>query len=94
VIPATPASDEEIAALSGSGNWTQVGNLLEGTFSFACYAAGLGFVTSVGAIAEAQNHHPEITLGFDTVHVRIYTHETNSITARDLHFCQTVSSLR
>ncbi len=93
MIPATPVSDEEIADLISSGNWARVGNLLEGTFSFPSYAAGLGFVTSLGAIAEAQNHHPEITIGFDTVQVRVYTHETNSITARDLHFCRTVSNL-
>jgi 4a-hydroxytetrahydrobiopterin dehydratase len=94
VIPASPVSDAQIAALTAKGDWSQVGDLLEGTFVFASYGAALDFVVAVAAIAEDQNHHPEITLGFDRVSVRVSTHETHSITARDLYFVDAVSELR
>jgi len=94
VIPASPVSDTEVAALTSQGTWSQVGDHLEASFAFTSYPAALGFVTSVGALAEAQCHHPEMTLSFDRVHLRVSTHETNSITTRDLFFAESVSRLR
>jgi 4a-hydroxytetrahydrobiopterin dehydratase len=64
--------------------WTVVdGHHLSKTYKFPDFAQALAFVNRIGAIAEAANHHPDIELSWGKVAVKTFTHDTNSITAKD-----------
>ena len=55
-------------------------------YRFQSFAPALAFVDRVGAIAEAQNHHPDIYLAWGRVRVDIWTHKINGLTESDFVF--------
>jgi len=59
---------------------------LEKEYKFKNFQQALDFVNKVGAIAEAQGHHPDIELGWGRVKVTIYTHKINGLTESDFIF--------
>ena len=63
--------------------WEEVDGALQREFSFAGFAAALAFVNRVGELAERENHHPEITISYDRVTLRWWTHTAGGITDRD-----------
>jgi 4a-hydroxytetrahydrobiopterin dehydratase len=57
------------------------------------FAAALGFVVSVGALAEAADHHPDIDLRWRTVTLVLSTHEVGGLTERDLDLAALIATL-
>ncbi|GIW45759.1 MAG: putative pterin-4-alpha-carbinolamine dehydratase 1 [Candidatus Binatia bacterium] len=52
-------------------------------YSFPDFASALAAVQQVGAVAEAQGHHPDITLRWGEVELRIWTHVVGGLTEND-----------
>ena len=53
------------------------------TFAFPDSKTALDFVNRVGAVAEAEGHHPDITLTWGKVDVLTYTHKIDGLTESD-----------
>ena len=91
--PATPVSDEQVdLALVGSA-WRRDGAALLLERRCRSFAEALGFVVSVGALAEAACHHPDIELRYDLVRLRVSTHEIGGLSIRDLDLAAAVDDL-
>lgn len=56
---------------------------LERTFTFKDFAQALAFTNKVGELAEAANHHPEITLTWGKVTVAWWTHVAHGLHRND-----------
>lgn len=56
---------------------------LSKVYKFANFVDALSFTNRIGAVAEEQNHHPEIHLGWGKVHVEIWTHKIDGLTESD-----------
>ncbi len=52
-------------------------------FQFTDFASALKFVNAVGALAEKEQHHPDMNLGWGVVKVWLTTHDAHGITERD-----------
>lgn len=52
-------------------------------FSFPDFVSALGFTNSVGDLAEAEGHHPDIHLAWGRVAVEIWTHKIDGLTESD-----------
>lgn len=63
---------------------------LEKTYKFENFVDALAFVNKVGEIAEAQNHHPEIELGWGRAKILIWTHKIDGLTESDFVFAAKV----
>jgi 4a-hydroxytetrahydrobiopterin dehydratase len=63
--------------------WDEVDGALQREFRFSNFAEALAFVNRVGALAETENHHPDIELGWGRVLLRWRTHSAGEITDRD-----------
>jgi 4a-hydroxytetrahydrobiopterin dehydratase len=77
---------EELAALADSlgGDWRVVEkHHLEKEFTFPDFAQALAFTNRIGAIAEAEGHHPDIYLAWGKVRVTIWTHKVDGLTRAD-----------
>lgn len=59
------------------------GHHLEKSYDFADFAAALAFTNRVGALAEKQNHHPDIHLAWGKVRLTLWSHDVDRLTARD-----------
>jgi 4a-hydroxytetrahydrobiopterin dehydratase len=63
--------------------WSEVDGALQRDFAFADFASALAFVNRVGELAEAENHHPDVSFGWGRVTLRWWTHSAGGITDRD-----------
>ena len=79
--------DEDIA-------WTRHGDELTTTVKLHDFAAALRFVNAVGAAAEAANHHPDIDIRWNTVHLTLSTHDSGGLTLLDLALASAIDRLR
>jgi 4a-hydroxytetrahydrobiopterin dehydratase len=66
---------------------------LERIFKFRNFAEALAFTNKVGALAEQQQHHPTILTEWGSVTVRIWTHDTKGITAKDSSLAEEINLL-
>lgn len=53
------------------------------TYNFPDFAKALAYVNEIGAIAEAEGHHPDIYLAWGKVRVEIWTHKIDGLTESD-----------
>lgn len=56
---------------------------LSKTFLFSDFKTALDFVNRVGAIAEEEGHHPDLSLAWGRVDVTTYTHKIQGLTESD-----------
>jgi 4a-hydroxytetrahydrobiopterin dehydratase len=82
----------DTAVMSPEG-WTEVGKALERTFEFDSFVDALAFVNRIGALAEAENHHPDIAIHYNRVTLRWWTHTAGGITDRDRELAEKSNSL-
>ncbi|MUV85962.1 4a-hydroxytetrahydrobiopterin dehydratase [Natronomonas sp. CBA1123] len=75
-------SDEEIERRLPEG-WERDGDEIVRTFEFDSYLEGVGFAAGAGGLAEEAFHHPEMTVGWREVEVRLTTHDAGGITEND-----------
>lgn len=52
-------------------------------WKFKNFAEALAFANKVGAIAEAENHHPEIEIAWGKVEVELSTHSIGGLSEND-----------
>lgn len=93
VPPLTPA---EIAPLLAEvDGWSVVDNHhLEKTYKLKNFAEALDLVNRIGAVAEEQNHHPDLLLAWGKVGVQIWTHKINGLTESDFVFAAKCDAAR
>lgn len=66
---------------------------LERTFKFSDFKEALDFVNRIGAVAEAEGHHPDIELSWGMVGVHIFTHKIDGLTESDFILAAKISAL-
>lgn len=82
----TPVLSEQRARelLGQLDGWSiEEGPRLVRTFRFRDFAEALRFVNRVGEIAEAEDHHPSVTLAWGMARVRLWTHVVKGLTEND-----------
>ena len=60
------------------------------TIKLPDFAAALELTNQIGAIAEQQNHHPDIHLAWGRVGVEVWTHKIKGLTESDFIFAAKV----
>lgn len=73
------------ALLASLPGWQIVdpGQLLQKEFTFASYTATLLFVNTVAGMAERENHHPNLEVGYGRVKVNYSTHDVGGLSRND-----------
>jgi 4a-hydroxytetrahydrobiopterin dehydratase len=77
------AADQLRDGLARLPGWTQTGNRIEKTFHFADYRRTIAFVNAVASVAEAEDHHPDMTVHYDRCTVAWSTHSARGVTLND-----------
>lgn len=81
---------EALATLDG---WAVDGKELKKRLKFENFAAALDFVNKTGALAEAANHHPDITFGWGYAEIALTTHDRGGITDVDIGLAGKIDEL-
>jgi 4a-hydroxytetrahydrobiopterin dehydratase len=77
------AVDEAMGALEPLPGWIVRDGAIEKQFRFKSYLAGLDFAYSIGKIAEMENHHPDLFIGWRRVKVILSTHAIKGLSQND-----------
>jgi 4a-hydroxytetrahydrobiopterin dehydratase len=78
----------------GSG-WQMVDDHhLEKEYTFPDFAQALAFTNRVGALAEEQNHHPDVYLAWGKARLMLRSHDVGAITRRDYRLAAAISRLQ
>lgn len=85
-------SDDEIEA-DLPAEWERDGDEIVRVFEFDSYLEGVGFAAGAGGLAEEAFHHPELTIGWREVEVRLTTHDAGGITRNDLDLAARIDEL-
>jgi 4a-hydroxytetrahydrobiopterin dehydratase len=73
--------------------WEVLLGAIEAVYATGDFATGLAFVNRVGEAAEAANHHPDVTLSYPAVHIRMFSHDAGGVTDRDIALATTISGI-
>lgn len=81
----SPFKDDEIKKYQAyTPEWTVNEGRLERNFSFVDFKEAVAFVNKVAAIAEEENHHPDMLIHkYKEVKIQLYTHKLNGLTEND-----------
>jgi 4a-hydroxytetrahydrobiopterin dehydratase len=69
------------------------GKALLRTYKFKDFNEAFGFLTRVALYAERMDHHPEIRNVWNRVDLRLWTHDSGGITARDEELAAAISEI-
>jgi 4a-hydroxytetrahydrobiopterin dehydratase len=93
-IPPLARSEAE-KLLPSTPGWTldAQAKQVERTFKFPDFATALAFVDRIGALAEAEDHHPDITFGWGYCRVVFQTHKIKGLHENDFIMAAKVNAL-
>jgi 4a-hydroxytetrahydrobiopterin dehydratase len=78
---------------AGLDDWRKLAQALHARFLTGDFVTGLGFVTAVTEAAEQANHHPDVTLTYPYVDLRLISHDVGRLTRRDLDLARRISEI-
>ncbi|MDW3654132.1 MAG: 4a-hydroxytetrahydrobiopterin dehydratase, partial [Nitrososphaeraceae archaeon] len=74
--------------------WELKDGKLQKSFKFSNFIEAFGFMTRIALEAEKINHHPEWSNVYDTVKVRLSTHDAGGITDYDIKLANIIDRTR
>ena len=87
------SAEELVEKLSEVNSWERRGEKIYKRFNFENFAESLDFINKVGAIAEKQDHHPDITFGWGYAEFEITTHDAGGLTQKDFDLAREIEKL-
>lgn len=63
------------------------------TYTFSGFPQSLMFATAVGVLAEAAQHHPDITIKWNRVILSLTTHDAGGLSEKDFDLAQQIDAL-
>lgn len=81
-----PLGEDEIQGLAeelGKGWGVVDQHHLEKEYSLSDFREALEFVNEVGEIAEEEDHHPDMELGWGRVQIQLRTHKIDGLSVND-----------
>lgn len=78
---------------AGLTDWRKLAQALHARFLTGDFATGLRFVRAVSEVAEAANHHPDVTLTYPHVDLKLISHDSGALTQRDIDLARRISEI-
>jgi 4a-hydroxytetrahydrobiopterin dehydratase len=73
--------------------WQKVGEAIEREYAFPDFIQAFSFMTKVAELAEKAGHHPDWSNVYNKVHIRLSTHDTGTITEKDIVLAEAINTL-
>jgi 4a-hydroxytetrahydrobiopterin dehydratase len=89
-----PMTQQEIDAhLADVPGWVFRNGAIERTFKFKDFHQTIGFVNALAWIANREDHHPNLAVGYDRCGVRFNTHSIGGLSINDFICAAKVDAL-
>ena len=90
----TVLSDQQISeGLAGLDGWVRQGDSIVHTETLADFRAAILYVGAVAYLAEAANHHPDVTVQWNKVTLTLSTHSAGGLTGADMALADRINAL-
>jgi 4a-hydroxytetrahydrobiopterin dehydratase len=86
-------SDSDVAEGLAGLAWSRQGDELVKVVKRKDFVEAIKFVNELADLAEAANHHPDIAISWNTVTLRLSTHDAGGLTQLDLDLAAQIDSL-
>lgn len=88
---------EIVSRLASAPGWSLTGDgpdvAIQKTYSFANYYETISFVNALAFIANAQDHHPDLSVHYNRCVVRFNTHDVGGISETDFDCASRIDAL-
>ncbi|MGO1973014.1 MAG: VOC family protein [Propionibacteriaceae bacterium] len=89
----TELSNDQVAeALTGT-NWRQLVGEINAAYATGDFASGAAFVARITEVAEEAGHHPDVTLSYPRVSLRVRSHDVAALTQRDIDLARAIDAV-
>lgn len=89
-----PLNSGEIDAKLGAvPGWRKAGTSIEKRYLFPAFSTAVEFVNRVAKLADACDHHPDITITYRKVQLTLTTHSEGGITEKDFALAGLIESM-
>jgi len=79
--------------LNAPENWSVIEGRLMREFAFPNFDEAKAFIDRVSDLCNALNHHAELHFGWGYAVVETFSHDTQSITQRDIDLAQAINEM-
>jgi 4a-hydroxytetrahydrobiopterin dehydratase len=89
-----PLSSGEIQALLiQTPQWKFLGKHIEREFTFKDFKQAMNFVNRLAEIADEMDHHPDIFISYNRVHLTLWTHKIDGLSRNDFILAARIDTL-
>lgn len=82
--------ENKLESLEG---WQYIDGAIETSFEFANFKEAFTVMTRIAFEAEAQNHHPDWSNVYNSLNIRLSTHDANGVTDKDFKLAQAIENI-
>ena len=87
------APDEINKSLANKG-WEYSDKKISKSYTFDTYMDGIKFVQQIAVLAEKNNHHPDILIGWCQVNITISSHDMGGVTTNCINLATEIDLLQ
>jgi 4a-hydroxytetrahydrobiopterin dehydratase len=74
--------------------WKNEGDHLKGTYKFKTFPESIDFVSKIATLMEEKNHHADIDIRYNKVHLTLTTHDANNtLTDKDFQLASEIANV-
>ncbi|MGC8598026.1 MAG: 4a-hydroxytetrahydrobiopterin dehydratase [Thermocladium sp.] len=86
--------DEVLNRARNLEGWAVQGDKLVKEYTFKDFREAVEYVRSIQPIADSINHHPDICINYNKVHIELTTHDAGGLTELDFRLAHQLDELR
>lgn len=79
--------EKQLEQLDG---WEYIDGALETSFEFKNFKEAFAVMTRIAFECEAQNHHPDWSNVYNSLHIRLNTHDAEGVTEKDFKLAKAI----
>lgn len=80
--------------LAETSGWRLRGKRISRLFVFDDFMGVVRFLNRVARLAEAMNHHPDITINYNKIRLSLTTHDEGGLTAKDFNLARKINAMK
>jgi 4a-hydroxytetrahydrobiopterin dehydratase len=73
--------------------WEYIDGALETTIEFKNFKEAFSIMTRIAFECEAQNHHPDWNNVYNTLNIRLNTHDAGGVTKNDFRLAESIEAI-
>jgi 4a-hydroxytetrahydrobiopterin dehydratase len=82
--------EKQLEQLDG---WEYVDGALETSFEFQDFKEAFAVMTRIAFECEAQQHHPDWSNVYNSLHIRLNTHDIGGVSEKDFKLAKTIEAI-